>query len=166
MEENIQIDKCKTIMVEHEKINNILNNVTISNLYKYDFSKINKFSVIHRYQTVNIIVKVVIKLINKLKKMIYPILIEYNRLIELFDIKENKIIINRFNINYFYKLILNILNACKFLKKTMRDICEYTKNKFIINEAKFNKFKDKIINIHLFIQIYLRDLSFKLEDIY
>jgi len=158
--------KNKTIMFQHEKIDDILNNVTIRNLYNYDFKRINKFSVIYQYSTISVILKVVDKLMNKIKNMVYPMLTQYNSLLNIFDIKEDKIIINRFNLHYFYKLILNVLFCSKTLNRLMVQLCKYVKSNFYIDDQKFDKYKNKLINIHKFIQINLHDLNTKIEDIY
>jgi hypothetical protein len=156
----------KTVMFEHEKIDDILNNVTIRNLYNYDFKRINKFSVIYQYSTINVILKVVNKLMNKIKDMVYPILMEYNTLLNIFEVREDKIIINRFNLHYFYKLTLNILKYSKILNQLMVHLCKYVKSNFYIDDQKFDKYKNKLIKIHKFVQINLHDLNTKIEDIY
>jgi hypothetical protein len=156
----------KTIMFQHEKIDDILNNITMRNLYNYDFKRINKFSVIYQYSTISVILKVVDKLMNKIKNMVYPMLIEYNRLLNNFEVKEDKIIINRFNLDYFYKLILHVLKNSKTLNQLMAQLCKYVKSNFYIDDQKFDKYKNKLIKIHKFVQINLHDLNTKIEDIY
>ena len=48
----------------------------------------------------------------------------------------------------------------------MVQLCKYVKSNFYIDDQKFDKYKNKLINIHKFIQINLHDLNTKIEDIY
>lgn len=158
--------KCikKTIMFEHEKIDKLLNNITISNLFNYSFININRFNLIYQYPTIDLILKIVVKLMNTIKDMVYPMYMEYNKLLNTFYVKDDKIIINRFNLYYFYKLVLNVLKNINILKKTIDKMCNYIKNNFLIDDNIFDK--NKLINTHKLIKINLHDLNTKLEDIY
>jgi len=135
------MSKYQIIMFPHIEINKELNNEKIKNLYDCNY-----------LATPNILFKnihMVILLIKKIKNIVYPILQEYSNIVNKFNIQNNEIIINYFNINYFYKLLIVFLKKVKIMKKL-----------FIKNDI----FEVKYIQNH--IKIILNDLNTKIYDIY
>jgi hypothetical protein len=156
----------KTIMFPHEKINSILNNKIFNILYNYNIKSINRFSILYEYKQLSTILNEVKSLMRKIKRPVLAILEEYKIVLNACDVKESAVLINYFNIHYFYTLISKLLKLGYNLANSLEKLYTTVKEKFIISNDLIDDMRNNILYIFMIIKINLKDINTKLFDIY
>jgi hypothetical protein len=157
--------KMNTIVFPCENIHSILDSENFTIIINYDFIKLNRFTIVSKCPIILKLIHRIKSAIIKIKKDILSISHGYKNLITRFSVTESEILINHFNIDYFYKLLVKFIRNLKKIILEITNLFTFVRDNFITTDRIINKYKSDIIDIQTLLIINISDMKSKLNDI-
>jgi hypothetical protein len=155
----------KFVSFPHKIFLEIFNNVNFSIIVNFNFNNISIFNYPNILKNIDIVEQIIIEL----KKEISNIIDCYNSIIKSYNPKESEIIINHFNINYLYKLIIKFETNLKKVNIILNIVKCIIDDINISIKEKIRQIEDKkkdLILLHQIVDISYKDIITKCNDIY
>jgi hypothetical protein len=155
----------KLISFPHKIFLEIFNNKNILVITHFNFNDINIFN---SYTNISKNIDMVKQIISELKEEMSNIIDCYNYIITKYEPKDFEVIINHFNLNYLYKLIIKFETNIKKMN-ILLNIIKYIIDTTIPITEKIQQIEDKkkdLILLHKIVEITHSDILTKCNDIY